>query len=320
MSSSDATTSVPAPSLTDAGYVAPAETDILAGVQADIGAALGGNVNPALNTPQGQLATSETAIIGDCNDQLLAVFNGIDPRNASGRMQDAIGYIYFMERLTGEDRAAFESRRQNSVGANSTGMNASVLGNLLLVSGVTDAYVVDNPTNAETVVGGVTLPANSLYCCIAGSATAAAIGYAIFQKKSPGCSYAGSTSVTVQDPASVYGGNGPTYTVKYDVAIDTSIYFSVQITNSSAVPSDAVSQVQSALIAAFTSGEANVTPRIGSTILAGRYYCAVGDLGSWAAVEDITIGTTAAAGELKVALNINQSPSLAAANISVTLV
>ena len=115
MSSSDATTSVPACSMTAAGFVAPSEPDILAGVQADINAALGGNVNPALNTPQGQLATSETAIIGDCNDQLLALFNGFDPRNAIGRQQDALGYIYFMKRNAGEGRAAFEARREATV-------------------------------------------------------------------------------------------------------------------------------------------------------------------------------------------------------------
>ncbi|WP_046901589.1 hypothetical protein [Gluconobacter oxydans] len=320
MSSSDATTSVPAASLTDAGFVAPAETDILAGVLADITAALGGNVNQALTTPQGQLAQSETAIIGDCNDRILSVFNGIDPRTASGRMQDAIGFIYFLTRNTGEGRADFEYRRQNSVGANSQGMNASVLGSLLSVPGVTDAYVVDNQTSQDTAIGGVAVSAHSIYCCVAGAATSASIGLAIFQKKSPGCGYTGSVSVTVQDPAAVYNGNGPFYSVKYDEATDTPIYFVVQIVNSSSVPSNAASLVQSAIVSAFTSGEETVRPRIGGTILAGRYYCVVGALGDWAAVEEITIGTTAEAGEMKVGLNINQAPSISAANITVELV
>lgn len=71
---------------------------MLAGVLADINAAFGNTLNTDLSTPQGQLATSLTAILGDAYDQMLAVFNGVDPARASGRMQDAIGRIYFMER------------------------------------------------------------------------------------------------------------------------------------------------------------------------------------------------------------------------------
>ena len=91
-------TNVPVPTFGPNGFIAPTEAEILAGVQADQNAAFGGNLNPALNTPQGQLATSLTAIIGDANDQFLAMANGVDPAFAAGRMQDAIGRIYFIER------------------------------------------------------------------------------------------------------------------------------------------------------------------------------------------------------------------------------
>ncbi|MFT9441021.1 MAG: baseplate J/gp47 family protein [Acetobacter papayae] len=99
MSASDTgTTSVPAPSFTDAGFVAPAESDILTGALADLNAAMGGNLNTDLSTPQGQLATSFTAALGDAYDQFLAILNGVDPERAFGRLQDAIGNIYFMTR------------------------------------------------------------------------------------------------------------------------------------------------------------------------------------------------------------------------------
>ena len=92
------TTSVPAPTMTDAGFVAPAESDILAGVLADMNAAFGNVLNTDLSTPQGQLAMSLTAIVGDAYDQMLALFNGVDPERAWGRMQDAIGNLYFITR------------------------------------------------------------------------------------------------------------------------------------------------------------------------------------------------------------------------------
>ncbi|MFT9016569.1 MAG: baseplate J/gp47 family protein [Acetobacter sp.] len=92
------TTSVPAPTLSDTGFVAPARSDILAGALADLNAAFGNVLNTDLSTPQGQLATSFTAALGDCYDQMLALFNGVDPARASGRMQDAIGNLYFLSR------------------------------------------------------------------------------------------------------------------------------------------------------------------------------------------------------------------------------
>nr|WP_236709238.1 baseplate J/gp47 family protein [Acetobacter tropicalis] len=93
------TTSVPAPVLDATGFIMPEEPDMLAGVLADINAAFGNTLNTDLSTPQGQLAMSLTAILGDAYDQFLALANGVDPARASGRMQDAIGRLYFMSRL-----------------------------------------------------------------------------------------------------------------------------------------------------------------------------------------------------------------------------
>jgi len=92
-------TNVPAIQLTTNGPVLPLESAVLAGVQADINAAFGGGVNPGLTTPQGQLAQSLTAIIGDKNNQVLAISNQVNPDVADGRWQDAIGRIYFLNRI-----------------------------------------------------------------------------------------------------------------------------------------------------------------------------------------------------------------------------
>lgn len=90
--------SVPKIQFTAAGVVVPSETDILAGVQADINAAFGGGLNPALETPQGQLASSQTAVIGDKNNEVVTIVNQVDPQYSDGRFQDAIGRIYFLTR------------------------------------------------------------------------------------------------------------------------------------------------------------------------------------------------------------------------------
>jgi hypothetical protein len=83
---------------TDRGFQAQPQTKILSGVLADLQAAFGGNLNPALETPQGQIASTETAIIWDTQMAFSLLTQNVDPAYASGRMQDGIGRIYFMQR------------------------------------------------------------------------------------------------------------------------------------------------------------------------------------------------------------------------------
>jgi hypothetical protein len=83
---------------TPTGLVLPQETEIYEGVYQDYNAAFGGNLNPAGETPQGQLISSTTAIIGDHNALWAEFVSQIDPASADGFMQDAIGRIYFLDR------------------------------------------------------------------------------------------------------------------------------------------------------------------------------------------------------------------------------
>lgn len=90
--------SVPKIQFTDAGIVMPTEADVLSGVLADMDAAFGGGMNTALETPQGQLASSQTAIVGDKNAEIALLVNQVDPQYSAGRFQDAIARIYFLTR------------------------------------------------------------------------------------------------------------------------------------------------------------------------------------------------------------------------------
>jgi Baseplate J-like protein len=98
-------TAVPPIQFTDTGLVLPQESDILAGAQADIDAAFGGGLNPALNTPQGQLASSLSAIVSNTNDLFAEFVNQVDPDTNDGFMQDAIARIYFLNRSPGAPTA-----------------------------------------------------------------------------------------------------------------------------------------------------------------------------------------------------------------------
>lgn len=95
-------TNVPAPIFGETGYIAPLESAVLAGVQADINAAFGNTLDQSLTTPQGQLAQSQAAIIADRNEQFLSLLNAMDPAYSSGRWQDGIARIYFLTRIAAQ--------------------------------------------------------------------------------------------------------------------------------------------------------------------------------------------------------------------------
>lgn len=374
---------VPSITWTDAGFVAPAEQDILTAVLAVFNAAFGVTLNPALNSPQGQLSTSLTAIIGNNNNTFLFYANNVDPAFASGRMQDGIGRIYFIERnpalptsvqctcrglagtvipigalaiaidgntyvctdggtigadgtitltfactTTGpipcpegtlnqifklipgwdsitnpgdgdigvdvENRTQFEARRRQSVAGNSIGSLPSVLGAVLQVNGVLDAYVTENELNTGQTVGGVTLNPNSLYVAAIGG-TNADVARAIWSKKAPGCGYNGNTSVIVQDTSPQYTPPLPSYTVIFERPPSLTIFFAITIINNPNVPANALTLMQNALAQAFSGADGSQRVRIGTTVLASRFYATILALGDWVVLRSIKIGSTNAA-------------------------
>lgn len=96
---------VPTIQFTPTGLLLPDESALLAGAQADIRDAFGGDINPALETPQGQLATSRAAIIADTNEQFALFVNQVNPDTSSGAYQDAIARLYFLNRKPGTPTA-----------------------------------------------------------------------------------------------------------------------------------------------------------------------------------------------------------------------
>lgn len=378
------TTNVPKVQWTLKGFVAPAESDILKGVFADLNAAFGGNLNPALETPQGQIASTETEIIGRTNDLFLQFTNMVDPAYSTGRMQDAIGRIYFIERepatstlvaatctgkvgvtiptgskasaadghlylcvtggtiplsgnivlqfqcaVTGpipcpvgtlnqifqaipgwdsitnlsegvlgsdvESREAFEERRALSVAQNSRGSLPSVLGAVLNVDGVVDAFATENVTNGNVTIGSFTLLPHSLYVAAVGG-TDDDVAKAIWSRKSPGCGYNGNTSVVVEDSNSGYSPPFPQYTVQFERPSSLAILYDITISNGPMVPFDAAAQIQQAIVNAFAGGDGGPRARIASKLYASRYYEPIQALGTWVEIVNIKLGSNNTAG------------------------
>jgi uncharacterized phage protein gp47/JayE len=371
------TTNVPAITWGDLGPVAPSGPAILTGVQADYDVSFNVSFNFDPTTPQGQLTGTTAAIINYFYQLWVYYANQVDPAYASGRMQDAIARIYFLERnpaeptvvevvCTGlpgtvipvgalaqatdgnlyastgeatigsggtatlsfacttvgpiacpevtltriyraipgwdtinnpsggspgrdtETRADFELRRAASVAHNSVGSLSAVLGAVLSVDGVLDAYVTENSTNSPVTIGGVSIAAHSIYVAAIGGASAE-VANAIFTKKAPGCGMTGSTTVVVTDTNPAYSPPYPTYDIKFQRPSTLDILFQIVIADSSLVPANAITQVQDAILAAFAGDDGGVRPRIGSTIYASRFMPPVLALGAWAQILSLKV-------------------------------
>jgi hypothetical protein len=190
-----------------------------------------------------------------------------------------------------ESRAAFEARRAASVAKNSVGPAPAILGAVLAVAGVLSAYVFTNDTAAPVTVQGVTIPANAVYVAAVGG-TSSDVARAIWTKKAPGAPYyAGNTTVSIQDTSPGYNPPYPTYSVIYEVPAGLTIWCAVNIKNSMAVPSNATTLIQNAIIAAFAGTDGGSPATIGGTVFASRFYAGIASLGSWAVIVSLFLGS-----------------------------
>lgn len=269
--------------------------------------------------------------------------------NAQGSLPSVLGAVFDVANVL--DAYATENPLSVQSGAVFTG---SIAGNVLTVSGLTSGTLAIGQTvvgsgiapstlitavgsgaggvgtyavgvsqtvasgSMTAAVGGVPLAAHSLYVGVSGG-LAQDVGNAIWTKKSPGCNYNGNTTVTVVDtgPAAYpYQPPYPQYQVTFQTLVNTPVLFNVSMQNNSKVPSDAVAQVQAAILESFTGADNGARARVGSWIFASRFYANIASLGSWALIYSIQIGVGAANAN-SVLMNINQEPVCAAGNITV---
>lgn len=402
------TTNVPPIQFLPAGLALPEESAILDGTLSDLQDAFGGQLNESLETPQGQLASSLSAIIADKNATIARVVSGVDPDTADDFMQDAIGRIYFMTRIPGaptvvdltltgavgtvipvgaqaqdtsgntyvcqeagsisvtgnvtlqfanavngpiaapagtvtrvyssvvgwesvtnlydgipgrdvETRAEFEARRVASVALNAHGSLQSILAAVLTVPGVLDAYATENVTSAIVNTGATSYPlaAHSLYVAVVGGA-AEDVAEAIWLKKDIGCDYNGNTSVTVEDQDG-YDPPYPSYVVQFERPAALPILFAVEIRDSALLPSNIVDLVKAAIYASFTGADGTGRVKIGSELLASKFYPGIIAIGPTVSVLSVLVGTSTPTAT-SVLVGIDQVPTLDLDDITVTLV
>ena len=160
-----------------------------------------------------------------------------------------------------ESRADFEFRRQQSVAINADGVLPAIRAAVFAVPGVTDVYTTENDTGSPVTIGGVSIGANSLYVAVSGGA-AQAVAQAIWSRKNPGCAYTGNTTETVQDTSYPYVAPYPSYSVTFETPTAETVVFLVTLSNNVNVPSNALTLIQGAILAAFLGADGGSRARI----------------------------------------------------------
>jgi uncharacterized phage protein gp47/JayE len=154
----------------------------------------------------GQVQTSANTITTIVTSTL-----GITTVNNPSVAADIIG-------INEETDAQLKVRHAQSFNIASTGPSDSMEGALKNVSGIVDAYVVEN--NTGSIVN--TIPANSVWPIVNGGIPIS-IAEVIYAKKSPGCGLKGAQAQIVTRP------DGSTFTAQWDNAISQTLYVKFSI-------------------------------------------------------------------------------------------
>jgi hypothetical protein len=212
--------------------------------------------------PSGSITLSFAAVIPGPSavPQVVTIYQAIPGWDSAAVLSGVVGRSV-------EGRAAFEERRIEAVAGNSFGPVGAIIGAVSKVPGVLDYFGYNNNTAGNVTVGGVAIPAFSIYICVAGGAPPN-VARAIFTKKGAGAPMVGNTTVTVYDDNPLYAAPIP-YQITYQIPTALQVLFKVVIANGPLVPTSAQTQIQNALLAAFSGNtlEASFTGSISGTTL-----------------------------------------------------
>lgn len=217
-----------------------------------------------------------------------------------------------------ETRAEFEARRQASVALNARGSLQSIFANVFAVPDVIDVYATENVTNATVPVGATNYPLlpHSLLVSVVGGDNDK-IADAIWRKKDVGCDMNGNTTVTVVDSEG-YLQPYPEYDITFLRPAALPILIEVEIAASPSLPVDIVAQVKAAVIATFTGADGGSRVRIGSLLLASKFYPGVIAIGPEVSVLSILLGDVYA-DQTSLLIGVDQAPTIDENDIAVTL-
>lgn len=169
-----------------------------------------------------------------------------------------------------ESRSNYETRRYESVAANSKNMNASVRGAVGNLPGVIDVFVQDNPTDGSIIIGETDYPMirNSLLVSVVGGDDQQ-LAEMILIKGGTCCSFVGNTSILWKDEASGTPGYRPEYIVKLERPDHVTVSLRLTVVDASVISYASSQAAKQQIVSDFQSGEYRA--RIGGLVVGANY-------------------------------------------------
>ena len=215
-----------------------------------------------------------------------------------------------------ESQAAFENRRVGSVGKNSHGAVASIYGTIADLNNVVAVLVLENTTNADKTIKGVTLAGHSVYISVYGGDNTD-IARAIYNKIDGGCGTQGNTMLTY-NPASDNIADQPDSLYTYYIEIPDTVETAVKVTVSDDETTGLTNAIKEAVVENFNGNSSFRRVKMGDTLYASRFYADVIKAGV-TMLENIEIKYPSATGSYADSIDIPASelPTISAEDVTV---
>ena len=221
--------------------------------------------------------------------------------------------------ITGRDeesQAAFENRRAGSVGKNSHGAVASIYGTIADLNNVVAVLVLENTTNTDKTIKGVTLAGHSVYISVYGGDNTD-IARAIYNKIDGGCGTQGNTMLTY-NPASDNIADQPDALYTYYIERPDTVETAVKVTVSDDETTGLTNAIKEAVVENFNGNSSFRRVKMGDTLYASRFYADVIKAGV-TMLENIEIKYPAATGSYADSIDIPASelPTISVDDVTV---
>ena len=215
-----------------------------------------------------------------------------------------------------ESQAAFENRRAGSVGKNSHGAVASIYGTIADLNNVVAVLVLENTTNTDKTIKGVTLAGHSVYISVYGGDNTD-IARAIYNKIDGGVGTQGNTMLTY-NPASDNIADQPDALYTYYIERPDTVETAVKVTVSDDETTGLTNAIKEAVVENFNGNSSFRRVKMGDTLYASRFYADVIKAGV-TMLENIEIKYPSATGSYADSIDIPASelPTISVDDVTV---
>jgi uncharacterized phage protein gp47/JayE len=291
--------------LTVDGFIKKPLTVIKSEIETKLSLALGETINTIPQSVFGVVIgvlAEDKALEWETQEKIYQSFY---PSTAQGNALSELVLLNGIERILGETDVSLRVRREQSVGALGQNLADSLFGQLLNITSVLDALVLDNKTDITDANG---IPPHRFMAVVQGGSNVD-IGAIVWKNTPQGINSFGTSSVIVTDVQ----GNGQT--VYFSRPLEIPIYFIINITSDASFPIGGETLMRDNIISFGAS-----TFKIGDDVITSRFFTPVNEIAGVVDVEILISTTPTPTLSTNIPISIAQLSTYSAVNIIVNVI